>query len=273
MSEIDFDANSVIIDIKRLEKMRAGIRKRALIHAHLRQHHAGSRNVPKSVRLSRLAEVRLRDRSGRLQPSAQQIGQKPQLMEAKTSRGVIDLRDELLCARRCFLCFVGGGAPRPGERATVLHMQPEPAFARSNCVFHVVRLHQRPKQRLRLGDLGHFRRRRKAFERGREDGVRVGGAGGRLVELRQPERRLQAEAKRALRSRDGDGGAIGVFGAGRICRLGLQEDVAANAMQEGVRPMLVCLLGQRQRLVNLRQSPVRVRIIRLEFGKETTIQR
>ena len=33
-------------------------------------------------------------------------------------------------------------------------------------------------------DLRHFRRRRKAFERGREDGVGVGGAGGRLVELR-----------------------------------------------------------------------------------------
>jgi len=33
-------------------------------------------------------------------------------------------------------------------------------------------------QRLRLGDLGHFRRRCKAFEGGREDGVGVGGAGG-----------------------------------------------------------------------------------------------
>ena len=32
------------------------------------------------------------------------------------------------------------------------------------------------QQRLRLSDLWHFGRRRKAFERGREDGVRVGGA-------------------------------------------------------------------------------------------------
>jgi hypothetical protein len=37
--------------------------------------------------------------------------------------------------------------------------------------------------RLRLGDLGHFRRRRKAFERRREDGMGLGGAGGPLVEL------------------------------------------------------------------------------------------
>ena len=35
----------------------------------------------------------------------------------------------------------------------------------------LVRLRQHRKQRLRLGDLRHLRRRRKAFERGREDGV------------------------------------------------------------------------------------------------------
>jgi len=41
------------------------------------------------------------------------------------------------------------------------------------------------EQRLRLGDLGHFRGRRKAFERGREDGVGLDEAAGRLIELRQ----------------------------------------------------------------------------------------
>ena len=35
---------------------------------------------------------------------------------------------------------------------------------------------ERRQQRLRFGDLGHFRRRRKAFERGREDGVGIQAA-------------------------------------------------------------------------------------------------
>ena len=54
------------------------------------------------------------------------------------------------------------------------------------------------QQRLRLGDLGHFRRRRKAFERGREDGVGFGGAAGRLIELGERKRRAQTEAARSL---------------------------------------------------------------------------
>ena len=70
----------------------------------------------------------------------------------------------------------------------------------------LVGLRQRREQRLRLGDLRHFRRRRKAFERGREDGVGVGGAGGRLVELGERKRRAQFEAARSLLLRDGDGG-------------------------------------------------------------------
>ena len=39
---------------------------------------------------------------------------------------------------------------------------------------------ERREQRLRLGDLGHFRRRRKAFERGREDAPRLDRAAGAL---------------------------------------------------------------------------------------------
>ena len=38
------------------------------------------------------------------------------------------------------------------------------------------------QQRLRLGDLGHLGRWRKAFECGREDGVAFGRTTGRLVE-------------------------------------------------------------------------------------------
>ena len=52
-----------------------------------------------------------------------------------------------------------------------------------------VGLRQRRQQRLRLRDLRHFWRRRKAFEGGREDGVGFGGATGRLVELGERKRR------------------------------------------------------------------------------------
>ena len=44
---------------------------------------------------------------------------------------------------------------------------------------NLVHRRERRQERLRLGDLGHFRRRREAFERGRENRVSFGGAGGR----------------------------------------------------------------------------------------------
>ena len=59
---------------------------------------------------------------------------------------------------------------------------------------------------LRLFNLGEFRRRRKTFERGREDGVGVGGAAGRLIEIGKRQRRAQFEALGLLLLRDGDSG-------------------------------------------------------------------
>ena len=67
-------------------------------------------------------------------------------------------------------------------------------------------LRQTLDQRLRLGDLGHFGRRREAFERRREDGVGVDGAAGRLVQFGERERGAKFEAARGLLFRDGDGG-------------------------------------------------------------------
>ena len=48
------------------------------------------------------------------------------------------------------------------------------------------------QQRLRLGDLRHFGRRRETFKRGRENGVGFGGAAGRLIELGERKRRQQS---------------------------------------------------------------------------------
>ena len=58
------------------------------------------------------------------------------------------------------------------------------------------------QQRLRLGDLGHFGRRRKAFERRGEYGVRLSSTAGRLVELGERKRRAEAPTARALLLRD-----------------------------------------------------------------------
>ena len=95
----------------------------------------------------------------------------------------------------------------------------------------LVGLRHRYQQRLRLGDLGHFGRRRKAFERRREDGVGVGGAAGRLVELGERERRAQFEAARALLLRDGDGGQEGFFRRRGVGGVALEQDFAARPMQ------------------------------------------
>jgi hypothetical protein len=54
------------------------------------------------------------------------------------------------------------------------------------------------QQSLRVGDFRHFWRRREAFERRREDGVLVGGASGRLIELGERERRAQSPTALAL---------------------------------------------------------------------------
>ena len=68
------------------------------------------------------------------------------------------------------------------------------------------------QQRLRLTDLRHFGRRRKAFERGREDGVGFGGSRTRLIELGERQRRAQFKTASALLLCDGDGGQESFFG-------------------------------------------------------------
>jgi hypothetical protein len=59
------------------------------------------------------------------------------------------------------------------------------------------------------------------MDRRREDGVGFGEAGGRLVELRERQRRLQFEAARLLRLRGGDRGEEGLFRRRRVRRITL----------------------------------------------------
>ena len=62
------------------------------------------------------------------------------------------------------------------------------------------------EERLRFHDLGKLRRRRKAAERGREDGMGGGGAVCTLIKLRQCQRRAEFEAPGLLPLRHRDGG-------------------------------------------------------------------
>src|SRR5277367_6810087 len=83
----------------------------------------------------------------------------------------------------------------------------------------------------RLRELRKLPRRRKALERGREDVMRLDRTGGRLIELRERERRAQFEAARPLLSRDGDGELERFLGRGEVRVIALEQRFAADAMQ------------------------------------------
>ena len=129
--------------------------------------------------------------------------------------------------------------------------------------FDLVGRCERGQQRLRLGDLGHFRRRREALERGREDGVGFGGAGGRLIELGERKRRAQFEAARALLLRDGERGQEGFFCRRGVGGVALQQDFAADAMQFGVECAMTGPLGRRQRFVEEGKRAIHDRLLGL----------
>ena len=123
---------------------------------------------------------------------------------------------------------------------------------------------QRREQRLRLSDLGHFRRRRKAFERRREDGVGFGRAGGRLVELGERKRGAQFEAARALLLRDRDGGQESFFRRRGVGGVAFEQDFAARPMQFRFECAIAMRVACRQRFVE--DCDGARRIARLSFG-------
>ena len=128
-------------------------------------------------------------------------------------------------------------------------------LARS-CLYR--RLRRTYEQRLRLGDLGHLGRRRKAFERRREDGVGVGGAAGRLVKLGERQRREQCVPSGALSLRDGDGGLEGVFGWRRLGGIELEQEFAARSVDFAFECAVACALARRQCLLENGQRAFRI---------------
>jgi hypothetical protein len=142
------------------------------------------------------------------------------------------------------------------QRVAVGHLQLRQSLPLRGLRFDLVNLRERGQQGRSLGDLGHFRRWRKAFERRREDGVRVHRAAGRLVELGERQRRAQFEAARPLVFRDGDGAPEGFLSGRGIGGLALQQHFAADAVQFRFERAMAGPFGRRQRFVEDREGAV-----------------
>ena len=104
-----------------------------------------------------------------------------------------------------------------------------------------------------LGDHRHLQRRRKAFERGREDSVCFDETAGRLIELGERKRRKQLEGSGALLFRDSEGGFESVFGLRRVGGITLQQDIAAQSMQVRIVKPIPTFLTHHQSFVDQRQ--------------------
>ncbi len=74
--------------------------------------------------------------------------------------------------------------------------------------------------------------------------MRLGGAGGRLIELGERERGEQVVAARALLLRDGYGRPVCVFSEGGTAGIALEEDVATQTMQERKIAMRFAFIGE-----------------------------
>jgi hypothetical protein len=94
----------------------------------------------------------------------------------------------------------------------------------------LVSLLERRQQRLRLGDLKHFRRGSEAFERRCEHGVRLRVTAGAAIELGHRQRRAQTPAPRALLLGDRDGGQERFFRRRGIGRVAFPQEFASRAM-------------------------------------------
>jgi len=104
-----------------------------------------------------------------------------------------------------------------------------------------------------------------------EDGVSVGSAAGRLIQLRQRERRAQLETPRLLLLRNSDGGEECFLRRRRVRRIALQQDLAADAVQECVAEMFSGLVRQSQCFIDPSQGSLRPFAFNFEFGKQSLV--
>ena len=158
-------------------------------------------------------------------------------------------------------------AARGDERVAVSDVQMRQSLPLRGASPDLLSLRERREQRLRLGNLGHFRRRRKAFERGREDGVGFGQAAGRVIELSERKHRAQPEAARLLLLCDFDGTQERFFGGCRIRRIALEQQFAARSVQFRVECAMPGPFGRRQRFAEDGEGSVHVARTGFGFGE------
>ena len=123
------------------------------------------------------------------------------------------------------------------------------------------------QQRLRLSDLGHFWRRRKALERGFENSVRLGGAADRLVEFGKRESGAQAEAARALLARDGKRGSEGFLSRISVGRITFQKSFTTSATQLRFERAIADPVDRRERFVQDRNGAIGVARLGFSLGQ------
>jgi hypothetical protein len=109
----------------------------------------------------------------------------------------------------------------------------EPPLAMRFCGLNLVGLRNCREQCSSLGDLRHLRRWRKAFERRRENGVGIRGAGGRLIELGERQSCAQTPTSRALLLCDCECGSESFLRGGGIGWIALEQEFAAQKVKEG----------------------------------------
>ena len=171
-------------------------------------------------------------------------------MESREAlRKVIAPRRELRRARNSGLGFLGGVALGIHHRLAVGRLEMQPALAFGDGGLDLVGPLDRSEQRLRLRDFGHFRRRRKPFERGREHVVDFEGAAGRLIEFASDSAARKVEATRALSLRDGDCSLERFLGGRGVGGVGVEQYFAAGPMQFGFECAMAQTIGRRQRFV------------------------
>ena len=106
---------------------------------------------------------------------------------------------------------------------------------------------------------GISERRRKAFERRRENGVGFGGAAGRLIELGEREGGEKFVNARPMMLRGIDSGRVSLYGGLWIVRIEFEQEVAAEAVQKAFCVALPAFLGRRQTFVDRGQRALRCR--------------
>jgi hypothetical protein len=75
---------------------------------------------------------------------------------------------------------------------------------------------------------------------------------------------MQFKTARLLLLRDGDGGEERILGRRRIDRIALEQDLAAQAMEERVAPVFSCLTCESQRFVDPGQRRRYVALVEIE---------